>query len=107
MGVLNLDQMNTTLLCKWVWQHFQADYTSLWKLIIKIKYKSRTSGHLSFFLKHICRLIPFMRLCIKKVVGNGQDTLFWLDNWYNDSALSVQFSILYSKAKAVDSLTLA
>jgi zinc-binding in reverse transcriptase len=44
---------------------------------------------------------------MKKIVGNGQDTLFWLDNWYNDSALLVQFSILFSKAKVVDSLTLA
>jgi hypothetical protein len=48
-----------------------------------------------------------MRLCMKKVVQNGQDTLFWFDNWYNDSALSVQFPILYSKAKVIDSLTLA
>jgi hypothetical protein len=36
-----------------------------------------------------------------------QDTLFWLNNWYNDSALSVQFSILCSKTKTIDSLILA
>jgi hypothetical protein len=48
-----------------------------------------------------------MRLCMKKVVGNGQDTLFWLDNWYNSSAISVQFPILFKKAKFVDSISLA
>jgi hypothetical protein len=49
MGVLHLDQMNIALLCKWVWNYFQAEYSGQWKLVIQIKYKGRTYGKLSFF----------------------------------------------------------
>jgi hypothetical protein len=76
-------------------------------LLLKLNIRVQLLVNYLFFWKHICRLIPFMRLCMKKVVGNEQDTLFWLDNYYNDFALSVQFPILYSKAKTVDSLILA
>jgi hypothetical protein len=71
MRVLNLDQMNIIFLFKWIWNYFHVAYSGLWKLVIQIKYKGRFSGNLSFFWKHVCHLIPYMCLCMKKVVGNG------------------------------------
>jgi hypothetical protein len=80
MGVLNLDQINIALLSKRIWNFFHAAYFGLCKLVIQIKYKGRFFGHLSLFWKHVCRLISCMHLCMEKIVGNGKETLFWLDN---------------------------
>jgi hypothetical protein len=33
---------------------------------------------------------------IQKVVGDGKDTLFWLDNWFNNSPLKNSFKRLFS-----------
>jgi hypothetical protein len=35
------------------------------------------------------------------MVRNGHSINFWLDNWYNDYPLSIQFPLVYAKTKTV------
>ena len=35
---------------------------------------------------------------IRRVVGNGRDTLFWYDRWLGDVSLRVKFSRLFDLA---------
>jgi hypothetical protein len=35
----------------------------------------------------------------KRIVGNDQSINFWMNNWYNDFPLSLQFPLVYAKTK--------
>jgi hypothetical protein len=50
------------------------------------------------------RLFPlylffFLLLGTKRIVENGHSINFWLDTWYNDFSLSLQFPLVYAKSK--------
>lgn len=48
-----------------------------------------------------------MRILLVKHVGKGDTVLFWLDVWYGNCPLALQFPILFAKAKYIDTLTVA
>jgi hypothetical protein len=68
MGVLNLKYINLSFLAKW-WWHYQLDSDSLWKSILRVKYSCLFVGHLSPFWSAISKVVPFMRINMKSLVG--------------------------------------
>jgi hypothetical protein len=42
----------------------------------------------------------FLLLGAKRLIGNGQCIIFWLDIWHHDYRLSVYFSLVYAKFKS-------
>jgi hypothetical protein len=42
----------------------------------------------------------FLLLSSHKVVGNEHSINFWLDTWHNNYPLSIQFLLVYAKARS-------
>lgn len=105
LGCGNLLHRNLSLLLKWLWRYLHESHTLLHR-IISYKY-----GYHPIFLHHnlttpsygepwknICAMILknpatkiMLQINIRRRVGNGHDTLFWLDQWVGDSSLSSRF----------------
>lgn len=49
----------------------------------------------SHFWKGILSIKHIVALGINRIVGSGQDTLFWLDRWHGDCALYSQYPNLF------------
>jgi hypothetical protein len=41
----------------------------------------------------------------KRLVENGSSVNFWLDTWFNDYLLSLQYFLIYAKTKSATSST--
>jgi hypothetical protein len=101
-GVLNLEFMNTSFLCKWYWKCRYINETGLWQSIINFKYQSNSSStHFTAFWKVVSSVSHFVQLGAKMIVGNGSSVNFWLDTWVNDFPLSLQYPLVYAKTKSV------
>jgi zinc-binding in reverse transcriptase len=101
-GVLNLEYMNTAFLCKWYWKCTYINSKGLWQSLIAFKYSyNSSSSHVSAFWQAVTSVSHFLLLGAKRIVGNGHSINFWLDNWYNDYLLSIQFPLVYAKTKSV------
>ena len=90
LGVSSYYALNRALLLKWVWR-FVSQEDSLWFRVIQAIHGSRIDSHSfhssslwSFILKemHVLknRGFDFLEKCSKRV-GNGSNTIFWLDSW--------------------------
>jgi hypothetical protein len=74
----------------------------LWLFLIAFKYSYNSySPHVSVLWQAVTSVSYFLLLGAKRIIGNGQSIIFLLDNWYNDYPLSIQFLLVYAKAKSV------
>ncbi|XP_048494429.1 uncharacterized protein LOC125494726 [Beta vulgaris subsp. vulgaris] len=115
MGGLNIGSIrnkNTSLLFKWIWRLLH-DPDALWQKVIKNKY-GYTNGLTAHDLcipsgsgpwRFICSSIinnptagDFLKSKIRKAIGNGKNTLFWLDIWVGNVPLKNCFPRLFSIA---------
>lgn len=101
LGVGNLRHQNLALLFKWLWR-FSSEPDSLWRLVIADKY-----GYEPFFSpadvsiprrggpwKALCTALVkdknaygLISSCIRKRIGDGENTQFWHDIWVGEIAL--------------------
>ncbi|XP_020262482.1 uncharacterized protein LOC109838446 [Asparagus officinalis] len=98
--------MNKALLGKWIWKWFD-DKIDLWKKISFYKYFENKNWSDYFCsdkksLSHFWRVI-FINvdsfLCSTSIdVGNGHNTLYWLDKWTGANTLASMFPSLYNIA---------
>nr|GEU85267.1 hypothetical protein [Tanacetum cinerariifolium] len=105
LGVSSLFALNRALLLKWVWRFLSND-GSLWSLVIKAIYGSSFETHSVKYSSTWCSILREVQVLsgkgfdfvshVKKRVGNGQNTKFWLDTWILDSPLSVRFPRLFA-----------
>jgi hypothetical protein len=105
LGLLNLKYMNRALLLKWWWR-FSVDSVYLWKSILILKYRFKTTGSISFFRKSVLSLIPFTRINQKRLVGSDTSILFWYDVWFGEVLFYILFLNLFAKVKSPGVLTL-
>ncbi|KAJ4815734.1 RNA-directed DNA polymerase (reverse transcriptase)-related family protein [Rhynchospora pubera] len=98
-GILNLELMNKALLGKWKWNIDYKGCTGLWKEILQIKYSHRVPSSFSPFWKGVWSMDQLVRLGTTKTVGNGKNTLFWLDTWFENYPLALRFPRLFQKTK--------
>ncbi|KAJ4747435.1 RNA-directed DNA polymerase (reverse transcriptase)-related family protein [Rhynchospora pubera] len=96
MGILELGQMNISLLLKWWWKLKSPNHQGLWKTMIRTKYENnRTLSKMSPFWKEIQKLNPLGHSSCRYQLGNGRVVSFWNDIWVGDCSLASCFSYLY------------
>nr|GEZ20323.1 RNA-directed DNA polymerase, eukaryota, reverse transcriptase zinc-binding domain protein [Tanacetum cinerariifolium] len=112
LGISSFFAMNRALLSKWVWR-FLSETSSLWTRTIKAIHgeKGNLEAHGNITRRSPCldivreinvlrsKGIDFLSL-IRKKVGNGENTLFWKDSWFDGISLKQQFPCLYSLESA-------
>ncbi|WMV55139.1 hypothetical protein MTR67_048524 [Solanum verrucosum] len=104
LGMRNLKVHNRSLLSKWLWRYNQEEQ-ALWKEIINHK-----SGHEDFWCTSevnetygvgVWRTIKNLWESLKNnsqiVVGRGDKTKFWLDDWCGNGILRDLFPIFFSQ----------
>ena len=109
LGCGNILHRNLSLLFQWVWR-FLHEPNSLWHEIISHKY-----GYDRAFIHHeltapshggpwrnICASIlkhpgakNLLQYSIRRMVGNGANALFWLDQWLGNFSLKHKFPRLF------------
>jgi hypothetical protein len=102
VGILNLRDLNMSLLGSWI-SRYQKDDGKLWKQIIDEKYKTTKSNFMytptkggSHFLKGVMWAAKAANLGIRWKIGDGKKVKFWEDNWLGTSSLAIQFWNLYA-----------
>ncbi|GJT35114.1 retrovirus-related pol polyprotein from transposon TNT 1-94 [Tanacetum coccineum] len=107
LGMSSFFAINHALLLKWIWR-FKAHPEAMWVSIIKAIYRPCGNldrdipvGKSSTWLDYI-RSISHLKgrgvdlyLCMKNKVGNGNDSLFWLENWLGKGNLKVKYPRLF------------
>lgn len=99
LGILDLQDMNKSLLCKWLWKLEKTE--GLWQEMLTKKYLQRQilatwdQGGGSYFWQSLMAVNHIFQQCITRVVGNGAKTLFWEDIWLDGMALASKFPRLY------------
>jgi hypothetical protein len=78
--VLDLEQMNTCLLTKWLIRFYDTNIQGLWKTILHAKY-NYTSNRLKYspFWVGVCSVKDIVQVSIDKKIGDGYSTNFWHD----------------------------
>ncbi|GAU46317.1 hypothetical protein TSUD_243380, partial [Trifolium subterraneum] len=108
LGVRRLKEFNISLLGKWVWRCL-VENDSPWSLVLRAKYGEEggrvrfSEGVGSSWWRGLNSVRSGVGLRddrwlldnIRKKVGGGRGSLFWLDPWLEDSPLSRSFSRLY------------
>ncbi|GJS24646.1 RNA-directed DNA polymerase, eukaryota, reverse transcriptase zinc-binding domain protein [Tanacetum coccineum] len=108
LGVSSFFALNRALIFKWVWR-FQTQRFSLWSRVIKAIHGE--DGKLSRSLKYsyssnwkdIVREVSVLKEkgldlygFIRKKIGNGDNTMFWEENWKEDIPLKLLFPRIYA-----------
>ena len=110
LGVGNLLTRNLGLLLKWIWR-FYYEPNSTWRQLVEVKYKYPANPTMADFSRinkggpwrNICNSIlshegsnTALKTLMRKSVGNGQKTRFWLDVWIGEVPLKLVFPRLFS-----------
>lgn len=96
MGILNLREMDISLLFKWQWKLKNPHYSSTWKDLIITKYCSGLSLHKSSFWLAISRLETLGNTSIGFEPGSINSTVkFWKNIWYQHCSLATRFDHIY------------
>ncbi|KAI3704850.1 hypothetical protein L1987_75079 [Smallanthus sonchifolius] len=108
LGLSKLKEVNTSLLCKWIWRYKSEDL-NLWKQVINSIHGSNRSWNLipvnkqiNGVWKSIVAMVESIKVGnvsffqnIKGVVGNGRDIQFWIDPWTCNRPLKEMFPALF------------
>ncbi|GJT52416.1 RNA-directed DNA polymerase, eukaryota, reverse transcriptase zinc-binding domain protein [Tanacetum coccineum] len=109
LGVNSLYALNFALMFKWIWR-FLSSSSSLWIKVVKVihgnsgslEHPTSSRFHNSTWIgivKAINKLkskgVDLMSFC-KRVIGNGNNTRFWLDKWYGDVCFKEKFHRLFN-----------
>jgi hypothetical protein len=112
LGVKDVRVMNLSLLAKWRWRILQNE-RSLWREVTADRYGDRiafranwTDIHFPFnsstWWKDLRGIesnsisLNWVSEVLKRKIGNGDTSSFWLENWIGGSALCEIFPRLYS-----------
>ena len=107
LGVRRLREFNVALLGKWCWQML-VDKEGLWYRVLKARYGEEGAvegGRDSYVWWRMLSDIPcgvgvgvesWFEDNVRRVVGGGSSTYFWLDNWVGGAPLRVQFPRLFA-----------
>ncbi|GKA29871.1 hypothetical protein Tco_0716116 [Tanacetum coccineum] len=93
LGMSSFFAMNCALLFKWIWR-FKVQPKAMWVSVIKAIHgrlgnwdrgvtvgKSSTWPNCIRCISNLKERGVDLYMCMKKKVGNGSDSLFWLENW--------------------------
>ena len=101
LGVLDLETMNISLLCKWLWKHENTDGT--WQEMLRKKYlqkqtlaQAASGPGCSHFWQGLMKVNHTFQQFACKIMNDGKRTLFWEDTWVNNSPLKEQFPRLFN-----------
>lgn len=101
LGVLDLDMMNVSLLCKWLWKLENTD--GAWQRILRKKYlqkqtlsQAESSRGTSQFWSGLMKVKDLFYNHCTRILGSGKQTRFWEDVWYKEDSLDSKFSRLYN-----------
>ncbi|GKV53518.1 hypothetical protein SLEP1_g60039, partial [Rubroshorea leprosula] len=119
LGVKNLGTFNLALLGKWRWRLLE-EKEALWRRVVEAKYKvnrknvwlgDKWDAECSGWWKDIWQLDVglrgregWFRKGVKKVVGEGNDTLFWYDRWLGEYPLKDKFNRLFRLSMKKDAI---
>jgi len=97
LGVRRIMEFNTALLGKWCWRELE-DAHNLWCRVLSARYgigggRLMGGGRDAYAM---CREEWFTNH-VRRTVGNGRNTLFWVDVWLGGEAFSVRFNRLYCR----------
>ncbi|GJX96590.1 RNA-directed DNA polymerase, eukaryota, reverse transcriptase zinc-binding domain protein [Tanacetum coccineum] len=108
LGVASLYALNRGLLIKWLWRFYYQN-SALWVRVVKaIHGEDGKVGSYTTTSPRSCwlNIVKEVRLLSEKGInvmdyirhklGNGDNTLFWEDNWLNVGVLKVAFPRLYA-----------
>lgn len=101
--MINLYDMNTSLLCKWLWDMVSSK-SFLWKdWILATQYDNVFSLYVdgrrcSRLWKDIMSFPQLFKIGLKLVVNDGCRISFWHDRWLILISLAVEFDALYELA---------
>ena len=96
LGIIDLTQMNISLLLKWWWKLKDPSYSSAWKHMLFSKYNLITSSTpISEFWSAITSLHNLGTASIEVVPGRHTNVLFWTDIWYQQCTMATRFPYLY------------
>ncbi|GKC46689.1 hypothetical protein Tco_1064411 [Tanacetum coccineum] len=90
LGVSSLFALNRGLMLKWVWR-FYSQKCSLWTKVIKAIYGE--DGNLN---KDVSGGVRTCWTSIVHELGNGENTRFWLDNWYEGGVIKELFLRMFA-----------
>ncbi|GJR73678.1 RNA-directed DNA polymerase, eukaryota, reverse transcriptase zinc-binding domain protein [Tanacetum coccineum] len=117
LGVNSLYALNFALMFKWIWR-FLSSSSSLWIKVVKVihgnsgslEHPTSSRFHNSAWIgivKAINKLkskgVDLMSFC-KRVIGNGNNTRFWLDKWYGYVCFKEKFHRLFNLELLKDAL---
>nr|CCA65974.1 hypothetical protein [Beta vulgaris subsp. vulgaris] len=112
LNIGNVMHKNLAMLFKWIWRFFQEP-NNLWCKVIKSKYNYAAPLTISSLTipksggpwSKICTAIlndqaakSVMKIGLRKIIGNGGNTLFWLDPWISSHPLKILYPRLFSIA---------
>jgi hypothetical protein len=119
LGVRDLRVVNISLLAKWHWRLLGGG-DALWKDVIRSKYEEEVFGKVdwgegnkpwfsSLWWKDINLIgsnlgTNWFARSVKRSMGNGASTSFWLDIWVGNSPLKDRFPRLYSISNKKDAM---
>lgn len=96
LGVLNLELMNISLICKWLWKLETTD--GPWQDILNRKYLQKqtltqASGGrgLSQFWSSLMEFQGIFYGHCTRIIGFGEQTRFWEDKWIGSTTLAEKF----------------
>ncbi|GJU58649.1 RNA-directed DNA polymerase, eukaryota [Tanacetum coccineum] len=108
LGVSSLFALNRGLMLKWVWR-FYSQKCSLWTKVIKAIYgedgnlnKDVSGGVRTCWtsIVHEVRVLQGRGInvadYIRLKLGNGENTRFWLDNWYEGGVIKELFPRMFA-----------
>lgn len=106
MGIGSLDAMNRGLLYKWRWRAI-SNPDSLWARVLSaihgpdcfVNLTAKISGVWSRIVRTIKSVHSIPNMAndfIKKIIGNGQQTLFWNEAWLGPNTLASLFPRLFA-----------
>jgi hypothetical protein len=112
LGIKNLKAFNLALLGKWEWR-IRNEKNSLWVKVLSSKYGesngrvNRNGRHCSIWwrdLQTIDRGVWGFKTgwFISRKIGNGEETLFWIDPWLEGRAMKNRYPSLFLLAENND-----
>lgn len=98
LGIIDLKMFNEALLAKWYW-YWHKPEQRIWKVLVQATVAGERPSDLprsKFFTMTLKNTREFCDTKMRKIIGNGENTLFWHHNW-GHGILKYVFQLLYQK----------